>query len=539
MSKGWLGEILVDYGLNREYLEGALKEQKKSEKTLGKILLELGYITEDELASALAKQAGIEKIDLKGIKINPEVLGLVPACFARDHKIIPLSTEDNSLTIAMANPFDIMTIEDLEQMTNLRVDIKAATKTAILEAIDQYYEEETRAEREQKEDLTDVAPVVQVVNQTIEKAIREGATDIHFEPKEKEIYTRFRIDGILHRGPRFPKELQSAIMTRIKIMAGLNISESRLPQDGKIVFYVDGKEIDIRVSTMPSIYGEKIVLRILDKEKLVLSLEKLGFSTHNLEIFKESIQRPYGIILVCGPTGSGKTTTLYTSLAYINSMEKNIVTLEDPVEYEFPDISQSQINLKAGFTFASGLRTLLRQDPDVILVGEMRDPETVEVAMRAAITGHLVFSTLHTNDAVGAITRLLDMGVKPYLLSSSLQCIVAQRLVRKICPYCKEVVEPRYDILDALAPDRDWTDTVFYRGRGCDKCYGTGYKGRIAISEILSITPSISSMIVHGADSMDLKEKAMEEEMITMLEDGLEKASAGITTIEEVARVVS
>ena len=554
--RGRLGEILIDIGCRKDYLELALREQKKSKKTLGKILLESGYISEEMLISALANQAGIKKIDLKGFEISPEALKLVPVNFARSHKIIPLSTENTSLTIAMADPFDIMTIEDLEQMTGLKLDIKAATETAILEAIDRSYEkgiEDRRGPktvddllkmgpepgRSGKEDLVAAGPVVQIVDQTITQAIRDGATDIHFEPKKKEVSSRFRIDGILHEGPTFPKELQAAIMTRIKIMSNLNISESRLPQDGKIVFHVEGREIDLRVSTIPSIFGEKIVLRILDKERLILSLEQLGFSSHNLDLFKDSIRRPHGIILVCGPTGSGKTTTLYSSLAHINSMEKNIVTLEDPVEYEIPEISQSQVNLKAGFTFASGLRTILRQDPDVILVGEMRDAETVEVAMRAAVTGHLVFSTLHTNDAVGAITRLLDMRVEPYLLSSSLLTVVAQRLVRKICPYCKEKVEPKGDILKAIAPDKNWKDLVFYRGKGCDQCYGTGYQGRIGIFEIMPITPSISSLIVHGADSQTLRDRANKEGMITMLEDGLEKVFMGITTIEEVMRVAN
>ncbi|MEK6738483.1 MAG: GspE/PulE family protein, partial [Planctomycetota bacterium] len=371
---------------------------------------------------------------------------------------------------------------------------------------------------EEGEDLAVVAPVVQLVNQAIIRAVKEGATDIHLEPKEKELRSRFRIDGILHEGPTFPKNLQAAITTRIKIMANLNISESRLPQDGKIIFPVDKKHIDLRVSTLPNIFGENIALRILDKEKLVLGLEQLGFSPHNLSVFRDSILKSHGIILVCGPTGSGKTTTLYSALSYVNSKEKNIVTLEDPVEYELPELCQSQINLKQGFTFAGGLRAILRQDPDIIFVGEMRDAETVEAAMRAAITGHLVFSTLHTNDAVGAIARLLDMGVEPYLLSSSLVAILGQRLVRCICPACKERVRPEEDLLKMVGMDEKSKGLLFYQGKGCDRCYGTGYKDRIAIFEILPVSSSLASLIAKGTDSQTLKNRAKEEGMTTMME---------------------
>ena len=387
------------------------------------------------------------------------------------------------------------------------------------------------------EDLAVVAPVVQLVNQAIIRAVKEGATDIHLEPKEKELRSRFRIDGILHEGPTFPKNLQAAITTRIKIMANLNISESRLPQDGKIIFPVDKKHIDLRVSTLPNIFGENIALRILDKEKLVLGLEQLGFSPHNLSVFRDSILKSHGIILVCGPTGSGKTTTLYSALSYVNSKEKNIVTLEDPVEYELPELCQSQINLKQGFTFAGGLRAILRQDPDIILVGEMRDAETVEAAIRAAITGHLVFSTLHTNDAVGAIARLLDMGVEPYLLSSSLVAILGQRLVRCICPACKERVRPEEDLLKMVGMDEKSKGLLFYQGKGCDRCYGTGYRDRIGIFEILPVSSFLASLIAKGTDSQTLKNRAKEEGMTTMMEDGLQKAVEGVTTLEEVVRV--
>lgn len=553
--RGRLGERLVTSGfLTEDQLKLALDEQKKSGEPLGKLLQRLGYVSEEVVLTILADQAGMERVSLDTYGFEPEVLGLLPESFVRTHRIIPLAREGDLLTVAMADPFDIMAIEEIERLTNLYVEAKAATETDILKIINHFYKEgrkhpqavedlleegkNLKLKPEQKEeDLAAVAPVVQLVNQTIIQAVKQEATDIHLEPKEKELCSRFRIDGILHEGPTFPKNLQPAITSRIKIMANLNISENRLPQDGRIAFLLDKKKIDLRVSTLPNIFGENIVLRVLDKEKLVLGLAHLGFSPLNLTVFKDSILRSHGIILVCGPTGSGKTTTLYSALSHLNSKEKNIVTLEDPVEYELPELCQSQINLRAGLTFASGLRAILRQDPDIIFVGEMRDTETIEVAMRAAITGHLVFSTLHTNDAADAIARLLDMGVEAYLLSSSLVAILAQRLVRLICPSCKERVRPEEDLLRIAGIGEKGKGMLFYRGKGCDQCYGTGYRGRIGIFEILPVSPSITSLIVKGADSQTLKNKAREEGMSTMMEDGLQKAVEGITTLEEVVRV--
>jgi len=551
-SRGRLGERLIATGLiTQDQLNSAMEEQKKSGEPLGKLLQRLGYVSEEAVLSLLAEQAGVEKISLDGYPAEPESLRLVAESFARAHKVVPLFTKDNCLTVAIADPFDIMAISEIERLTSLLVDAKAATGTDILKTIDRFYggagsahpgvvedisSRDTRPP-EEVEDLAVVAPVVQLVNQAIIRAVKEGATDIHLEPKEKELRSRFRIDGILHEGPTFPKNLQAAITTRVKIMANLNISESRLPQDGKIIFPVDKKHIDLRVSTLPNIFGENIALRILDKEKLVLGLEQLGFSPHNLSVFRDSILKSHGIILVCGPTGSGKTTTLYSALSYVNSKEKNIVTLEDPVEYELPELCQSQINLKQGFTFAGGLRAILRQDPDIILVGEMRDAETVEAAIRAAITGHLVFSTLHTNDAVGAIARLLDMGVEPYLLSSSLVAILGQRLVRCICSACKERVRPEEDLLKMVGMDEKSKGLLFYQGKGCDRCYGTGYRDRIGIFEILPVSSFLASLIAKGTDSQTLKNRAKEEGMTTMMEDGLQKAVEGVTTLEEVVRV--
>lgn len=556
-SSNKLGEIMMESGLlTREQLSHALKEQKKSRAPLGNVLLDLGHIDEKGLLTGLSKQSGLEKIELDSYHIPREALRLIPPSVAQRLKIIPLSLNNGQLTVAMADPFDIDAVEEIERLTGYPVDIKLATEKGILKAVETYYKDKggsdrgpkrieellegdkpgTVAEKEEKDTPT-IAPVVKLVNQLIFHAVKEGATDIHIEPKEKELVTRFRIDGILREGPVFPKALQPAITSRIKIMANLNISENRLPQDGRITFRLGEKRIDLRVSTVPSIFGEKLVLRILDKERLVLGLEDLGFSPRHLAVFKDCILKAHGIILVCGPTGSGKTTTLYSALSYLNSKEKSIVTLEDPVEYQLPNLTQCQINSKIGFTFASGLRTILRQDPDVILVGEMRDAETVEAAMRAAITGHLVFSTLHTNDAAGAITRLLDMGVEPYLLSSSLVAIVAQRLVRRICTFCKEKVRLEERLLKMTGLGEKGKRIVFYRGRGCDRCYGTGYRGRIAIFEILPVTPSIASLISKRADSQTIQNKAREEGMTTMMQDGLQKAAKGITTVEEVVRV--
>ena len=379
--------------------------------------------------------------------------------------------------------------------------------------------------------------VIRLVDTLIGRAVREEATDIHIEPEEKNVKSRFRIDGILHNRPNISKVLQPAVITRIKIMANIDISENRLPQDGRIGFPWEGKTYDLRVSTFPTIYGEKIVMRILDKERMLIGLEQLGFSPSALTIFKKSVQRPNGIILVSGPTGSGKTTTLYSTLAFVNTVERNTMTLEDPVEYEVSDINQSQINPKAGLTFASGLRAMLRQDPDIILVGEMRDGETADVAIRAALTGHLVFSTLHTNDAVGAIPRLLDMEVNPSLMASSFIAIVGQRLVRKICPQCKETTMPDNSLLQLAGLNRGKQEGAFYHGTGCMRCFQTGYRGRIGLFEILAVSPALAQMIAQRSSSQAILQKAREEGMTTMMEDGIQKVTCGVTTLDEVIRV--
>lgn len=570
-----IGRLAVEAGLiTNDQLQIALREQKKTGKLLPVLLQELYRLSADTTQYLLAEDAGIERVDVDRVKVDPEALKRVPSQFALQHKVLPISLSQNRLTVAMANPFELATLDQLQFMTRLYIDARYASESKIMGAVEKYYKGDlgsssSQAEaRESKASVstieegegTEGLPVVRLVDALLSRAIREEATDIHVEPEEKNVKVRFRIDGMLHSRLTINKALQPAMITRIKIMANLDIAESRIPQDGRIGFSFDGKTYDQRVSTFPTIYGEKIVLRILDKERVILGLEQLGFSRSALTVFEKSIKRPHGIILVTGPTGSGKTTTLYSTLAYINSAEKNIMTLEDPVEYEVPHIHQSQINPKAGLTFASGLRAMLRQDPDIIFVGEMRDAETVDVAIRAALTGHLVFSTLHTNDAVGAIPRLLDMEVNPSLMASTFVAIVGQRLVRKVCSHCKEQIVPDSSLLQLVGlrerekgfgmsawsslleeqtvdQERQKQKAAFYRGKGCVHCFETGYRGRIGIFEILAVSQAIAQMIAQRSPAQSILEKAREEGMTTLVEDGVEKARQGMTTLDEIVRV--
>ena len=547
--KGRLGERLIKAGLiSEEKLELALKEQKRTGEFLGEVLQNLGFVTEEGISSSLAAQSGVRQVELENYLIDAEVLKLIPENIAKKYKLIPLSLEGNKLTVAMANTFDVIALDEIQKITGAYVEALSATESDISNAIEQHYgmkgdspdllEEIIRMAESgslSEEDLAKQSPIIRLVDQLITKGVKDTATDIHIEPEEKTLRVRYRIDGILQSGPSIPKSLQASTTARIKIMSNLNISENRLPQDGKISFYMGKKKIDLRVSTFPTVLGEKVVLRILDKSKLILGLGKLGFTSENLSIFKNLLKRSNGIILVTGPTGSGKTTTLYSALSYINSIEKNIVTLEDPVEYELPLICQSQINIKAGLTFATGLRSILRQDPDIILVGEMRDAETAEMAIRSALTGHLVFSTLHTNDSAGTIPRLLDMGMEPLLIASSIVGIMAQRLIRLICKDCKETYEPEEEILEQLGIKRG--EQNFYQGKGCKECNNTGYKGRFALFEILTGTPKMKKLIIDRAESNIILKAAREEGMLTLYEDALQKAYQGRTTIEEVLRV--
>ncbi|MGQ9617466.1 MAG: GspE/PulE family protein [Candidatus Aminicenantia bacterium] len=544
-----LGERLLEEGLiTPQQLEIALKEQKRTGDLLGEILVNLGFISPDVLSSTLASQSGVEYIDLKRTIIESEALELVPESFAREKRVIPVSLNKNFLTVAMANVFDVETISELEMLTRKLIRVVSAPEQEILSAIDSNYlggisideliEDSVRLATRfggAEAAVAEEAPIVKLVDQLLYKAVKESATDLHIEPEEKIVRIRYRIDGILYSGPTIPKSLQPSITARLKILSGANIAEARLPQDGRIKFQLGRRFLDIRASFFPTIYGENIALRILDKTRLILGLDQLGFNAENLAIFKRLIEKPYGIILVTGPTGSGKTTTLYAALSYLNSLEKNIMTVEDPVEYEFPIIRQSQINPKAGYTFAEAMKSILRQDPDIIFIGEMRDSETVDMAIRAALTGHLVLSTLHTNDSVSAIPRLVDMGAEPFLIASTVIGIVAQRLVRLICENCKVQYTPSEEILKKIGWQKG--NPVFYRGEGCPKCGKRGYRGRTGLFEVFTITERIRKLISEKADFVKLKETALEEGLVTLFEDGISKARSGLTTIDEVIRV--
>jgi type IV pilus assembly protein PilB len=545
-----LGAYLIEKGvITKDQLETALPEAKASGELLGEVLIRLGFASADDLSTALAEQAGIPRVELGQLKPDPELAVLVTEPFARKHTLIPLSKDEFTLTVAMANIFDVGAIDDLQRRTKLFIKVVSAKEAEIRKALDLAFgghgtrraateEEVQQAEARSGQGDASVSietPVTKLVEELFLKGSKDGATDIHINPDEKSVRTRFRLDGILHAGPTIPKELHSSLITRIKILAGLNISENRLPQDGRILFHEGAYRIDLRVSTFPTIHGENVVIRLLDKSRS-FGLEALGFSAENLVIFKRLIERPHGLILVTGPTGSGKTTTLYSALTHINSTAVNIITLEDPVEYELPLIRQCQINPRAGLTFVTGLRAILRHDPDIILVGEMRDLETVEITVRAALTGHLVFSTFHTNDAVGTIPRMLEMGVEPFLVASSLLAVLAQRLVRVVCQNCKAEVTPDAELM-ARVGSKAQKVTTFYKGKGCAACNQSGYRGRVGIFEMLQVSPRIAHLVAQKSEPAELYKAALDEGMETMFEDGLKKVAAGVTTLDELIRV--
>ncbi len=559
-----LGTLLVENRVVSERQLGrALQRQKDRGGLLGDILIDMGFATEREVLGALAKQLNIEHISAEDVThIELELLKMIPERVARQYMVVPLATHDNVIDVAMANPFDIIAIDDLRAITQLRINTAIISKEGAKVLIDKFYatggkEEsledvlrdvsETHVELkkesvddrevalERLKEQSEAAPIVRLVDYIIANAINERASDIHVEPQEKRLSIRYRIDGILHDVVSPAKELQMAIVSRLKIMANVDIAERRLPQDGRFTIRIRHREVDLRLSTLPTIFGEKVVMRLLEKGALSLDLERLGFDERSLEIFKRHITRPHGMILLTGPTGSGKTTTLYSGLSAIKSPEINIVTVEDPVEYQIQGVYQVQANPKIGLTFATGLRHILRQDPDIIMIGEIRDLETAEMAIRSALTGHLVFSTLHTNESTGTITRLINMGIEPFLVSSSLNLAVAQRLVRRICSQCKEAYHPNRVTVSSLGLKRDG-DIVFHRGKGCSMCKGTGYFGRVAISEMLEMQQAIRNLVLNGADAETIKQNAMELGMITLRQNGIEKVIEGITTIEEVMR---
>ena len=552
MADNRTGQLLIRAGLiSEDQLEFALAEQGRSGDRIGVVMRRLNLVTEDALTRILAEAAGIEFIDLRLQSIDPAIIESVPEQFARDKKLFPVSSDDGSITVAMADPLDVGAVDDVQRMTAQFVKVVSSAEFDILTTIDGYYAAGRESEKieslikeaarqaddsggDNREELAMVAPIVKLIDTIIIDGVRKRATDIHFEPEKNMMRIRIRVDGVLHQGPYIPKKLERAVNSRIKIMGNLNISESRIPQDGKATIEIYGKPIDLRIGTFPTIHGENVVLRVLNKEQLSIGLEKLGFSGTNMERLVEAIEHPNGIVLVTGPTGSGKTTTLYAALLKISTPERKIITLEDPVEYELPLIRQSQINVRAGLTYAAGLRAILRQDPDTVLVGEMRDNETVDTAIRAALTGLLVFSTLHTNAAASTVPRLLDMGVEPYLVASSVVGIVAQRLVRRICEFCREPDDPDPRLIQRMNIPKG----EFFKGTGCGNCEDTGYRGRIAVSEVMLMNEQIRKAIMDQADASEIRQLARDEGMITMLEDGLAQAQEGLTTIEELARSV-
>ncbi len=542
-----LGDLLVNSGLiSEEQLQQALKEKHKDQR-IGDALLQRGYITEQQLIEVLEFQLGIPHVSLYRYPFDVKLFSMVPKDLAKRNLIIPLKKEGEKLFVAMADPMDFYTIDDLRLSTGFHVEAAIATKDDILRAINKYYDMDEGFEelldaspgtKELQDDkiADEDSPIVRLVNQILGNAASMKASDVHIDPQETKVAVRYRIDGVLRTERVLPKHMQSVLTARIKIMANLDITEHRVPQDGRIKINLDFHPIDLRISTLPTVYGEKIVMRLLDLGSSLNDMNKLGFNKLNLNRFTSMINKPTGIVLLTGPTGSGKSSTLYAALNQLNSEEVNIITVEDPVEYQLEGINQIQVNSNVGMTFAKGLRAILRQDPNIIMVGEIRDKETVEVAIRASLTGHLVLSTLHTNDSLGSITRLLDMGVEPFLVASSLSGIVAQRLVRRVCRDCEEIQAPTKREIEIFARRGMKAETI-KRGRGCSSCNMTGYKGRIAIHEVLVIDDEMRRVIMNGESFSRLRELAIKNKTIFLIDDGLLKVKQGITTTEEVLRV--
>jgi type IV pilus assembly protein PilB len=590
-----IGDILLkEKRITPEQLQQALEHQKASGGKLGYNLVQMGFVKDEEITALLSKQYGVPSINLSQFQIDPAVIKLIPQETATKYQIVPLSRAGATLTIAMTDPTNVFAMDDIKFMTGYNVEPVVASETAVTEAIQKYYPtlvkpisapkkekkepvpqavpsgpstleiaskglEELQASLDSDADDVEVleelqeisaealarqgedAPVVRLVNVVLMSAIQKGASDIHIEPYEKELRVRYRIDGILYNIMAPPMKFRDAIVSRVKIMSKLDIAEKRLPQDGriKIRFNESGvpKEIDFRVSVLPTLFGEKIVMRLLDKDKLMLDMTRLGFEAESLEKFERAILRPWGMVLVTGPTGSGKTNTLYSSIAKINTPETNIMTAEDPVEFNLAGINQVQVKESIGLNFAAALRSFLRQDPNIILVGEIRDFETAEIAVKAALTGHLVLSTLHTNDAPSTINRLMNMGIEPFLVASSVHLICAQRLVRRVCSNCKQPhpMQPP-SLIQAGFTQEDANKVTPMKGKGCDRCNGTGYKGRVGLYEVMEVTEELRELILVGASGLELRRKAIDEGMITLRNSGLRKVKEGVTTVEEVVR---
>jgi type IV pilus assembly protein PilB len=563
-----LGELLTKASLiTQDQLKEALRVQKETGGKLGETLIKLGFVSEEDITECLSQQFGVPSINLQHFEIDAGVIKLIPGDVARKYNILPVNKTGATITIAMADPTNVFAMDDIKFMTGYNVEPVVASELGIKAAIDNYYgttsslelkkvmedlqtqesadlevlEDEEEMDVTQLADSAEEAPVVKLCNLILTDAIKRGASDIHIEPYEKEYRVRFRIDGILYEIMNPPLKLKDAMTSRMKILAKLDISEKRLPQDGRIKLKIKledkNKELDFRVSVLPTLFGEKIVMRLLDKDNLRLDMTKLGFEPESLVRFEEAIFKPWGMVLVTGPTGSGKTNTLYSALSKVNSPEVNIMTAEDPVEFNLPGINQVQMKEQIGLNFAATLRSFLRQDPNIILVGEIRDFETAEIAIKAALTGHLVLSTLHTNDAPSTINRLMNMGIEPFLVATATQLIAAQRLVRRICGQCKEVVDMTPQAVTNLGYKKEEVGTFsVYKGRGCEKCNNTGYKGRVGLVEVMVIDDDIRDLILAGGTAIDIKKKAIENGMITLRRSGLIKIKDGVTTVEEVVR---
>ena len=552
-----LGALLVQAKLlSPEQLDRALSEQAKTQKSLGRILIDGGLVTEGDLVAMLSRQIGLEFIDLSEHPIDPSAAGLVSAALARRYEALPVGWDDDRLVLAMADPSNVFAVDDIRTVTKRELKVVVGTRAAILDAIEKYHRmdgdaesisAQAASESESDEDLARVkevvedAPIVKLVNMLISQAVADRASDIHIEPSEHDLRIRYRIDGVLHEVMRPPRSIQAGVISRLKIMADINIAERRIPQDGRVNVNLGGKQVDLRVATLPTVYGEKVVLRILDKSTALLKLSDLGFLPSSMERYEQSYRKPYGTILVTGPTGSGKSTTLYATLNILNEDTKNIITVEDPVEYRLPGVNQIQTNNKAGMTFAAALRSILRSDPDIVLVGEIRDKETATIAIEAALTGHLVLSTLHTNDAATTPTRLIEMGVEPFLVASALDCIVAQRLARRLCEKCKEAYQATPADLTRLGWDleAEGIPERLFRPAGCAACGRTGYRGRFAIHEVLTVTEDIERLIVDREHSEDIKKMAVAQGMLTLRQAGLTHVGQGTTSIEEILRVIA
>jgi type IV pilus assembly protein PilB len=551
-----LGQILIELGfITAEQLETALEEHRKTPKSLGRVLIDLGMIKEADLVRALAEQVGLEFVDLNEFPIDATATVLLPEALSRRYRAIPIGERDGRLLVAMSDPANVYALDDIRTITGREVQPVVATAIDVEDAIQKFSGMDSQVEAmasaaaeageseivEDLEEALEDAPIVKLVNAIMTQAVGDRASDVHLEPAERNVRIRFRVDGVLHEPmPPAPKSIQGGLISRLKVMADLNIAEKRVPQDGRISMKVGGRSLDLRLATLPTVYGEKVVIRILDKSNALLRLEDLGFLEEAYKRFATSFKKPYGAILVTGPTGSGKSTTMYSTLNILNEESKNIITVEDPVEYRLAGVNQMQVNPKAGLTFASALRSILRADPDIVLIGEIRDKETATIAIEAALTGHLVLSSLHTNDAPSAISRLVEMDVETFLVASAIDAVVAQRLARKLCERCRVDYQPEQAELAAAGfPEWLWPEIPqLFKAQGCPACANTGYRGRIGLYEVMQMSEEIERLTVERAPADAIRTVAVQQGMMTLRDDGLEKARMGITTLDEVARVV-